>query len=66
MSIDVVRSGKHVCGLPSVFAFAPSTIVRCDDCGREWKAWHPGNPDYAEWHRPLLRRRYFRSHWGRP
>ena len=54
----VVREGKHECELPYVFQYTRGAIVECD-CGRQWKASHPGNPEYSCWKSPLLGNRYW-------
>jgi len=59
MSVEVVREGGHKCSLPAVFGCAHGTVVRCRSCGREWKAVHPGNPEWSRWRRPLIGRRFF-------
>lgn len=57
MPAVVVRRGRHRCDLPTVHGHGHGTIVECTDCGRQWKAHHPGNPDYSVWRRVWFRRR---------
>lgn len=59
MTHKLVREGRHQCDLPSPFAYGRGDIVQCD-CGKEWRASHPGNPTYSCWRRPLFGRRFLK------
>jgi ribosomal protein L37AE/L43A len=47
---------KHRCPLPAVED--NGDIWECDECGRQWKSYAPGNPRYNAWHRVLWKRRH--------
>ena len=57
--MDVIRQAKHRCDLPYVHAHPHGTFIQCE-CGRQWKANHPGNPEWSRWTTPLLGRRFKR------
>ncbi len=53
----------HICPLPT--ADIDGTIERCDQCGKVWRAWVPGNEAYACWRLVGPLRRWWYRKTGR-
>ena len=52
------NAAGHHCRTPYIRGHEDDgDIWECDECGQQWKAHYPGNPDYSRWSKVLFRRR---------